>query len=254
MKTFEETYSQTLNEKFIIDHGYLVSCKPLPGKHSFCAVNTMWTRDNGNYEVREAGLISSTSTKAHFNLLNIPLSYISLLDQLYAFVAIGGHAVVEKNLAASHWPEILSPKVVVKSPYRGYIDFSSLENKNKQRYARGDLRMLILDRDKYQCRICGASPDDNVHIRLEVHHIRPWSEGGISLPDNLITLCISCHEGAAMIDRNVLYNKIGLRFSNLPHEIFAYRDNWQDEERACFQYLLSNTVVMKMKNNLVQPL
>jgi hypothetical protein len=114
--------------------------------------------------------------------------------------------------------------------------------------------MMILKRDNYQCRICGASPDDSLHVRIEVHHIRPWSEGGISLPDNLITLCKECHEGAKLIDRELLYQKIGLRFPNIPHEIFEFNKAWLQEERASFFYLLANSVVMRTTNSLLKPL
>lgn len=254
MRKFAEIHERTLSETFSIDHGYLVSCKPLSGKHSFLSIDTMWKKDDGIYEVREAGQVMSKNTKAHFNLLNIPLSCISSIDELYSFSSIGGHAIVDENLTLEYWPEILKPKKVIKSHYEGYVDYSSLEKKHKERFARGELRMMILDRDNYQCKICGSSPDDNIHIRLEVHHIRPWSEGGISLPDNLITLCKSCHDGAKLINRYILYQKIGLNFPSIPHEIFSYQDKWEDEERASYLYLLSNTVVMRINNNLTKPL
>jgi hypothetical protein len=51
------------------------------------------------------------------------------------------------------------------------------------------IRDAILKRDKYRCRKCGKSSD------LSVHHIIPLSEGGNSMPKNLITLCSECHDG-----------------------------------------------------------
>lgn len=57
------------------------------------------------------------------------------------------------------------------------------------------LRYMILDRDRYMCRACGASPSDDARVKLEIDHIIPWSKGGDSSPGNLQTLCSICNNG-----------------------------------------------------------
>ena len=65
-------------------------------------------------------------------------------------------------------------------------------------------RKLVLERDGYRCRTCGASGDE---ILLHVHHIRPFREYGYvpgenenyriaNQLDNLVTLCPSSHRRA----------------------------------------------------------
>src|SRR5260370_16594729 len=49
------------------------------------------------------------------------------------------------------------------------------------------LRKQVLDRDGWKCQDCGSSND------LHVHHLRPRSKLGHDAPENLITLCSSCH-------------------------------------------------------------
>lgn len=50
------------------------------------------------------------------------------------------------------------------------------------------LRLAILDRDGRRCRKCGAAG------RLEVHHVEPIKYGGaLFAPDNLLTMCRTCH-------------------------------------------------------------
>jgi 5-methylcytosine-specific restriction endonuclease McrA len=44
-----------------------------------------------------------------------------------------------------------------------------------------------------ECANCGVEADGR---ELDVHHIIPVSAGGTNHPDNLITLCISCHRKA----------------------------------------------------------
>jgi hypothetical protein len=52
------------------------------------------------------------------------------------------------------------------------------------------LRRFILHRDGHVCQADGC-PSDH---RLQIHHIIPWSQGGATDPDNLITFCWFHHQ------------------------------------------------------------
>ncbi len=43
-----------------------------------------------------------------------------------------------------------------------------------------------------ECEECGAQEEDD--LKLEIHHIKPQSEGGSHNPDNLQLLCMDCHD------------------------------------------------------------
>ena len=49
------------------------------------------------------------------------------------------------------------------------------------------LRLRIFERDGYRCQLCGK------HGHLECDHIVAREDGGDDRPDNLRTLCRSCH-------------------------------------------------------------
>ena len=74
--------------------------------------------------------------------------------------------------------------------YKNMILPESLRPKEKEteRKEQFKLRRDILKRDGFKCRECGFPK------HLEVHHIIPKSEGGSDEPENLITLCIRCHQ------------------------------------------------------------
>lgn len=57
------------------------------------------------------------------------------------------------------------------------------------------LRWRILNRDRFVCRNCGASPAKGHDVELQVDHIVPWSKGGETVLDNLQTLCSKCNLG-----------------------------------------------------------
>jgi hypothetical protein len=60
-----------------------------------------------------------------------------------------------------------------------------------------DLRMRwrVLTRDSFRCRSCGRSPAVEQGVILHVDHIIPWSKGGLTIYENLQTLCERCNLG-----------------------------------------------------------
>ena len=59
-----------------------------------------------------------------------------------------------------------------------------------------DVRQQVLRRDHHRCRNCDG------HMDIEVHHIVFRSRGGSNAPDNLVSLCKTCH---ALIHRKYLH-------------------------------------------------
>lgn len=55
------------------------------------------------------------------------------------------------------------------------------------------VRERIKSRDNYTCKNCGVSLNQEPHLLLEVDHILPVSKGGLSVDDNLQTLCWRCN-------------------------------------------------------------
>ncbi len=57
------------------------------------------------------------------------------------------------------------------------------------------LRWRVLQRDRFKCCACGASPSDDASVELHVDHVTPWSKGGGTVIENLQTLCSKCNLG-----------------------------------------------------------
>ena len=67
----------------------------------------------------------------------------------------------------------------------------------------GGYRNHIFRRDSYTCQKCGefhakinenGIPLPTTDGELDLHHIKPVSQGGSDAPDNLITWCRDCHK------------------------------------------------------------
>lgn len=55
-----------------------------------------------------------------------------------------------------------------------------------------NFRLAVFKRDGFVCKKCGVKgTDDN---KLTVHHIKPLTNGGRNIIDNLVTLCEKCHK------------------------------------------------------------
>jgi hypothetical protein len=57
------------------------------------------------------------------------------------------------------------------------------------------LRWKVLQRDRFTCQKCGASPALKLGVELHVDHITPYSKGGKTEIDNLQTFCSACNLG-----------------------------------------------------------
>ncbi len=82
--------------------------------------------------------------------------------------------------------------------YNLLTEYSEIEKKrllaqNQRNLMNNKLRYQILKRDGFKCSICGRSAKDGV--TLHVDHILPVSKGGLTVPDNLRTLCEDCNLG-----------------------------------------------------------
>ncbi|MCL5424664.1 MAG: HNH endonuclease [Gammaproteobacteria bacterium] len=121
---------------------------------------------------------------------------VNTVEDLHIFFLWGGHALVEKSLGDEYLPDLVGPKVALQdSSHRGFVDADSLPKSKIQHAPSKKLRMEVIKRDEYRCRICGRSPANYVDVELHVHHIIPWGIGGITEKANLITLCKTCHDG-----------------------------------------------------------
>ncbi len=55
------------------------------------------------------------------------------------------------------------------------------------RWRQKEIMIEILWRDEFTCQLCGS------HRHLQMHHIKPRSQGGDNTENNLLTLCRECH-------------------------------------------------------------
>ena len=64
-------------------------------------------------------------------------------------------------------------------------------------------RFLVMQRDGFKCRLCGASPSSDPSVQLQIDHIIPCAKGGTADFNNLQTLCSKCNLGKSDLNLNL---------------------------------------------------
>lgn len=154
-----------------------------------------YTDEEPRREIRKARIVDAERLLESWRLLDEPGMVVNAPDDFILFFAHGGNAVVEKGLAEAVVPDWLAPGESVNVGECGFASPTLLPSGALRRAPSPKLRMSIIRRDGYKCRVCGRSPHKNVDIELHVHHVRPWAAGGVTEESNLMTLCHTCHVG-----------------------------------------------------------
>jgi len=118
---------------------------------------------------------------------NIILGVIALGWYIYITSTRRENEELESELKqmkkAPNQPEIQYAKPVEISIFHRPVPTDSTPSNN--------YRKEVLERDQYTCQSCSAKKASK---NLEVHHVKPQSQGGDDFLTNLVCLCISCHD------------------------------------------------------------
>lgn len=179
-------------------------------------------RDTGKYDdttvSRRFGSWNDALHAAGLSLSNeVDISDERLFENILALWQYHGRQPRRAELAQS-------PSSISQSPYHRrfgswsaalsafveYANDSGVENfqGNKSTAPRKEtgrdpslrLRWRVLHRDRFTCCACGASPALTPGVELHVDHIAAWSKGGLTVLENLQTLCSRCNLGKSNVE------------------------------------------------------
>ena len=114
-------------------------------------------------------------------------------------------------------------------------------------YGFENVKMMVRARDNYTCQYCKGKRKDN---RINVHHIIFRSNGGSDEPENLITLCKTCHDGLHAGKIKLKLNgklKCDLKFATQMNEIRSQLLKRYPEAIETFGFV---TKMNRVANNL----
>jgi hypothetical protein len=154
-----------------------------------------WADGESRVELREPRFVDPHRLAAFWTDFQMPFHVVNTVDDFICWFLYGGNALVMESVANDLLADDLKPDPCVQTGYLGFTSQETLPSNLFRRVPTPKLRMSVIKRDAYRCRVCGRRPEHHVDIELNVHHIRPHAKRGPTHEDNLITLCDTCHRG-----------------------------------------------------------
>lgn len=152
--------------------------------------------EDSRIEIRTLSLVKADVMAENWEYLHQPFLVVNTDKDYYRWFLCGGHALITQSMIESHIPWELEPRECVQERFlEGFTPLSQLPKGAFNRAPTPKLRMKVLKRDGYKCKICGRRPADYVDVELHVHHIRPYGKRGVTTEKNLVALCQTCHNG-----------------------------------------------------------
>src|SRR5205085_5802922 len=154
-----------------------------------------YTETKPRREIRVASTVKPQAMLSALAAIGEPGLLVNTKRDLFIYLLFGGHGVIEQTLCEQYFSEVISPKETIYSYAKGFLSVDGVPPQVFNRAPSKKLRMEVLKRDSFRCKICGRSPANYVDVELHLHHIQPWASGGITEKENLITICKTCHDG-----------------------------------------------------------
>ncbi len=113
----------------------------------------------------------------------------NVLNVEYKFVYTSGGGMAQRSFTISMTEENIGELI---NQLQNKLSSASLA-KEQRALMTPKLRLHIKERDNYTCCICGNSSHVEPNLLLEIDHIIPIAKGGLTVEDNLQTLCWKCN-------------------------------------------------------------
>lgn len=172
------------------------------GRYSFhTAINRF---ESWNAAVERAGL--AKTVERHITIEQL---FVNLLDLWTKLGRQPSYSEVQTPQSTYHIATYERRFGSWRSALEAFVDWANEENEVAPEFASPTeplqrrtprspdlrLRFKVLQRDRFTCCACGASPVGRVGTVLHVDHVTPWSAGGETIIENLQTLCEGCNQG-----------------------------------------------------------
>ena len=160
-------------------------------------------RDRRKPDVAKIEIIS----KLMHTLSNKP-RYVHDDHTFNMWLLFGGTAYVSIDYCEDKMKHWLKPRWCLKTPFSTHIDSLIVAKFAKNRSIPKDTRNNVKERDGYFCLKCGNTED------ITMHHITPFSRGGMTEFGNLMILCKKCNQEQGNKNDTNFYH-----VARLPHSI-----------------------------------
>jgi hypothetical protein len=153
---------------------YWITLLGVEGRQFKMIVDSTWagfTNTTPRREIRKPVPVDPKKLQQLLSSLGQDWIMVNSEKDMIFFHFLGGNGIIEQSLAEKYFPHLVKPREVLQSFAEGWLYVDSHPEAMSQHAPSKKLRMKVLKRDGYRCRICGRSPKDYVDVELHVHHI-----------------------------------------------------------------------------------
>lgn len=158
-------------------------------------VNGFWRRLSAGKMGRDlqgVPIEGKTWVKAHRRWRDLPEKTIEVLVKSRVSIA---RAIVAAEKLVKAVDDALPVETQLHTANQATTKVTREEAYRQRRLLTTRLRWRIMQRDQFRCCVCGADAAVDRDVRLDVDHTIPVSQGGLTAPENLRTLCSKCNNG-----------------------------------------------------------
>lgn len=199
VKLSNSNYERLINNTKYANLPYYIFLRSVNPKGGIqTSVISSWcgfTDDRPPLEIRCARKSISSKDLSNIDYMGCKALIINDENDIVFFFQYNGVAFIRKEVAEIYFDDLIKPAPVAYKEGHGFKPKEELDSKLFNRAPTKRLRMEVIQRDDFRCRICGRSPRNYIDVELHVHHIKPFCIGGLTEKNNLITLCKTCHDG-----------------------------------------------------------
>lgn len=145
-------------------------------KNKFCSLKCYWLSKKGKKHTLEVALKRANTLKR-----------IGLYNWSKETLEKRTNSLRGKKRTGQAYQNIING-IAIAQGYKSYADMPKIRNQDFRGTNWKTIRKQTIKRDGDKCIECGKTKN------LQVHHIIPWRQTKDNSFNNLITLCISCHQ------------------------------------------------------------
>lgn len=168
------------NKIHLIQYEADITKAPQFKSRQFCNENNLEYNRYNDIETQECDLITYSNVKTYENI-----------EFIIQYTSPAGRNHYEKSIDIDIL-DLMDILNIIKDK-DSYKQSEEYKKKHERQLLTPGLRYDIMKRDGFRCVICGRTAEDGV--KLHVDHIKPISKGGLTVPENLRTLCQDCNLG-----------------------------------------------------------
>ena len=197
------------------DSVYFFDLRMVCGGYAYYLSHTIFdTFGPSGREVRSSDTVSAKHFIESAKLFGRKVLEIKSPENYHRWLYLRGWAIVGLGFTRDHMPQWLKKAECIKASTNIFTDVEIVSPSALSHYTNKGRKKHVISRDRAACLVCNADEEDGVNLTMQ--HVRPFSKGGETTSQNLVTLCESCNQKYGIEEVTELYEKAGIHFGYDP--------------------------------------